>query len=33
MRVDVDKVRADNNLKQGDDVVRKSGLIIRTGGE
>jgi hypothetical protein len=32
LHVDVDAVRRDNEAKQGEDIVRKSGLIINTGG-
>jgi hypothetical protein len=32
LHVDVDAVRKDNEAKQGPDVVRKSGLIINSGG-
>ena len=32
LHVDVDKVRADNEARQGPDVVRKGGLIINSGG-
>lgn len=32
LRIDVDAVRKDNEAKQGDEVVRKSGLIINSGG-
>ena len=32
LHIDVDAVRKDNEAKQGDDVIRKSGLIINSGG-
>ena len=33
LHVDVDAVRKDNEAKQGPDIVRKSGLIINSGGD
>jgi hypothetical protein len=32
LRIDVDAVRKDNEAKQGKEVIRKSGLIINSGG-